>query len=222
MSTIVASHQPNYLPYLGFFDKIKKADIFVVCDDCQFTDRDWHHRNKIRIYEGWKWLTVPVSKKKVPIKDKIIRNEVPIEGEFWSKNHYREIEANYRKTPYFESYSNDLKKIYSRKFEKLIDLNMAIISFLLKSFEIDVEIKYSSELGITSRKTQRVLDIVNAVEGDLYISGLGSKKYLDQKLIKNFNLRFNDFKHPVYPQIYPGFEPNMATIDALFNIGKLG
>ena len=148
----VTIHQPNYLPYLGFFDKVKQSDIFIVHDDCQFVERDWQHRNKIRIFNGWKWLTVPVYKKEIPIKDVRIKNEKLKNNPVWSKAHYREIEANYSKTPYFDSYSEDVKKIYDRTYENLVDLNMAFIEFLLDAFGIDVEIKYSSEFGFNSKK----------------------------------------------------------------------
>lgn len=218
---IVSIHQPNYLPYLGFFDKIRQSDIFIVHDDCQFVSKDWHHRNKIRIYNGWKWLTVPVNKKEIPINEVTIKNEKPKNSALWSKVHYREIEANYKNTPYFASYNEELRRIYKRRYEKLIDLNVELIKFLLKVFDINPEIIFASTFGFNSTKTQKIIDLVNAVEGDVYISGSGGKNYLDLSMIKDFEVVFQDFKHPVYPQRYPGFEPNMASIDTLFNLGKI-
>jgi hypothetical protein len=216
---IVTIHQPNHLPYLGFFDKIMKSEVFIIHDDCQFNEHEHQHRNKIRIYSGWKWLTVPVYKEKKPIKDIRIRNEKQRNQPHWSKIHYREIRANYKKTPYFDSYKDELKRIYEKKYEKLADLNMHLINFLLKAFDINVDIRYASEFGFTSTKTQKIVDLVNAVGGDVYISGIGGKDYLDLSTI-DFKVVFQDFKHPVYPQRYPGFEPNMAAIDALFNVGE--
>jgi hypothetical protein len=218
---IVSIHQPNYIPYLGFFDKVNQSDIFIVHDDCQFVERDWQHRNKIRIFNGWKWLTIPVHKKEVSIKDIRIKNEKPKNGPLWSKAHCREIEANYSKTPFFDSYYEDVKNIYDKAYSNLIDLNRALIEFLFDAFGMDAEIKYASEFGLNSKATQKIIDLVNEVGGDVYLSGIGGKNYLDLPSIKDFKVIFQKFKHPVYPQRYSGFEPNMAAIDALFNVGEL-
>ena len=101
---IVGIHQPNYLPYLGFFDKMAKSDIFVIYDDAQFNKSDFQHRNRIRIYHGWKWLTVPVEKKRIPINEVKIRNEVKTwKGVKWSDVHFRDIHDNYKDAPYYLS-----------------------------------------------------------------------------------------------------------------------
>ena len=218
---IVSIHQPNYLPYLGFFDKIKSSDVFIVHDDAQFSKTQFQHRNKIRIFHGWKWLTVPVREKCIPINKIRIKNNKEKNRPLWNVYHFREIRANYAKTKYFPEHEDELKKIYENKYERLIDLNMELIKFLLKAFDIDVEIIYASNFGFKSTKTQKIVDLVNAVGGDIYISGSGGKNYLDLSIIEDFEVIFQDFKHPVYPQRYPGFEPNMAAIDALFNLGGL-
>ena len=108
---IIAIHQPNYLPYLGFFDKMKRSDIFVIHDDCQFIRNSWTHRNKIRVYNGWKWLTVPVKKEEIPIKEIRIINEPQKNKPHWSKVHFREINANYAKTEYFSIYEDEIKRL---------------------------------------------------------------------------------------------------------------
>jgi len=221
---IIAIHQPNYLPYLGFFDKMAKSDIFVIYDDAQFNKSDFQHRNRIRIYHGWKWLTVPVEKKRIPINEVKIRNEVKTwKGVKWSDAHFRDIHDNYKDTPYYSVYADELMRIYKRNYEKLVDLNMELIRFLMKAFDIDVKIVFSSDLGFTSKSTQKLVEIVEALGGDVYLSGPKGKDYLDVSLFgrKGIKVVFQDFKHPVYKQQYEGFVPNMAAIDALFNIGKM-
>jgi len=221
---IVAIHQPNYLPYLGFFDKMKNSDIFVIYDDAQFNKSDFQHRNRIRIYHGWKWLTVPVEKKRIPINEVKIRNEVKTwKGVKWSDAHFRDIHDNYKDAPYYSVYADELMRIYKRNYEKLVDLNMELIRFLMKAFDIDVEIVFSSDLGFTSKSTQRLVEIVEALGGDVYLSGPKGRDYLDVSLFerKGIKVVFQDFKHPVYKQRYEGFVPNMAAIDALFNVGKM-
>ena len=221
--TIVGIHQPNYLPYLGFLDKMVKSDIFVIYDDAQFNKGDFQHRNRIRIYHGWKWLTVPVVREEIAIKEIKIINEPQKNKTPWSTVHFREIRANYAKTEYFSIYEEELKKEYEQKYEKLVDLNMSLIKFLMEAFNIDVKIVYASEFGFKTKSSQKNLDLVEAVGGDVYLSGPKGRDYLDVSLFekKGIKVVFQDFKHPIYNQRYEGFVPNMAAIDALFNVGKI-
>ncbi|WP_298683492.1 WbqC family protein [uncultured Methanomethylovorans sp.] len=219
---IVAGHQPTYLPYLGFFDKMSKSDIFMILDDVQFNKKDFQHRNRIRIPEGWKWLTVPIVKEgKIPINEILINNQKINGKPVWSDTHLRIIDINYNKTPYYESYIEDLSKIYNRKHTHLADLNLSIIQYLIKAFEIDIELVYSSKLGFTTTSSQRIADIVNSLGGDTYLSGIGGLDYLDESVFKEIKVEYQQFEHPMYTQRYTGFEKNMAAIDALFNVGSI-
>jgi hypothetical protein len=221
---IVGIHQPNYLPYLGFFDKMVKSDLFVIYDDAQFEKGEFQHRNRIRIYHGWKWLTVPVEKKLNPINEIRIKNEVATwKGVKWADAHFKDIRDNYKDTPCYSVYEEEIKRIYEKKQDKLVELNMELINILKKAFDIDAEIVFSSELGFTSKSTERLVEIVEAVDGDVYLSGPMGRDYLDVSLFekKGLKVEFQDFKHPVYKQRYEGFVPNMAAIDALFNVGKM-
>ena len=221
---IVAIHQPNHLPYLGFFDKMKKADIFVIHDDAQFNKHEFQHRNRIRVEKGWQYLIVPVYKEELSINQIRIKNQVQIGKRKWSIAHFEIIRDWYKKAPYFSTYEEDLKQIYEKEeYEKLIDLNMNLIRFLMKAFDIDKKIIYSSSFGFKSKRTQRIIDTVRAVGGDIYLSGPKGRDYLDRSLLakKGIKVEFQDFWHPVYKQRYEGFVPNMSAIDALFNVGKM-
>lgn len=220
---IVTIHQPNYLPYLGFFDKMKKADVFVIYDDAQFNKSDFQHRNRIRILQGWKWLTVPVVKKHIPINEITIKNDQNIKGRYWYDEHFAIIKENYSRCPYFSQYEDRLKEIYSMHYEKLVDLNVAVIDLIREGFDIKTDILLSSEMGFTSSSTQKIIDIVEALGGDAYISGPMGRSYLDMELFEKhgIELQFQDFKHPVYTQNYEDFVPNLSAIDALFNVGNV-
>jgi hypothetical protein len=218
---IVAIHQPNHLPYLGFFDKIHKSDVFVIHDDAQFNDSDFQHRNRIRVYEGWKWITVPVERKEIPINEIMIKNNVNIGDRHWSMAHFEIIQGWYKNAPYFETYEDDIRKIYESKYDKLADLNMELIKFLINSFDLDIKIVFSSNFNLASKRTERIIDTVRAVGGDTYLSGPAGKSYMDLSLFTDIELQFQDFKHPKYPQCYDKFVPNMSAIDTLFNVGKL-
>ena len=221
---IVTIHQPNYLPYLGFFDKMKKADIMVIHDDAQFSRQDFQHRNRIRIRNGWTWLTVPVQKAEIPINEIKIKNELRIGGKpKWSDAHFILIKNNYIKTQYYRTYEDEIKKIFEKKYDKLVDLNMELIKFLIKAFDIDIKIVYSSEFGFKSKSTQKSIDTVEALGGDVYLSGPMGCNYLDVTLFEEsaIKLELQNFKHPVYKQRYENFVPNLSAIDALFNVGEM-
>lgn len=219
---IIAVHQPNYLPYLGFFDKMQQSDVFVIYDDAQFSKEDFQHRNKIRIFHDWTWLTVPVEKERMPIKDIRIRNELKTKDLSWADHHLSLILENYQKSKYFEKYEPELRRIYSNKYNKLVDINLELISFIKEAFNINTEIVLSSEMGFTSKSTKRLVEIVTELGGDTYLSGAMGIRYLEESLFSNkgINVMYQYFEHPVYKQVYPGFVPNMSAIDSLFNMGK--
>ena len=200
-----------------------KSEVFVIYDDAQFEKGEFQHRNRIRIYHGWKWLTVPVEKKRICIKDINIRNGVKINNMKWSDAHFKEIYDNYNKTPYYAEYEEELRKIYDRVYGRLIDLNMVLIRFLMKSFDIDTKLIFSSDYNFKSKSSQKLVDIVDALNGDVYISGPAGHNYLNTSLFdrKSIRVEFQNFKHPIYRQVYKGFVPNMSAIDALFNVGRM-
>lgn len=218
----IAIHQPNYLPYLGFFDKMEKSDMFVIYDDAQFNKSDFQHRNKIRIFNGFKWLTVPVIKKHIPIKEIKINNELKVKNLYWYDSHFENIQENYGKSAYFPCYKDAIWEIYSENYKMLFDLNIELINLIKEAFEIKCELVFSSELRLKSKSTQKIIDIVKELDGDTYLSGPKGIDYLDLPLFKKdrINVEFQDFKHPIYKQCYDDFVPNMSAIDALFNVGK--
>lgn len=219
---IVGIHQPNYLPYLGFFDKLRKSDVFIIYDDAQFNKGDFQHRNRIRIFHGWEWLTVPVEKKHIPINQIKIKDNVKISGMNWQEAHFKEIYDNYRKAPYFKKYEKAISKIYEQQYDMLFDINVKLIEFMMRSFDINTQIVYSSEFNFNSKSTEKLIDLVSAVGGDIYLSGPMGKNYLDLQLFKEKKIRvdFQEFTHPIYLQQYDGFEPNMSAIDFMFNKGR--
>lgn len=216
---IVGIHQPNYLPYLGFFDKMKESDIFIIYDDAQFNKEDFQHRNKIRIHSGSKWLTVPVEKKSIPIKDIRIHKDVMVKNEKWNEHHLSQIIDNYKKAKCFRDYIDDISVIYQREHSSLAELNIELIKFLNRSFDIDTPLVYSKDFPSTSLSTQRLIELLRSVNGDTYLSGPAGVRYLDMDLFgaNGIDVIFQDFVHPVYKQQYEGFVTNMSAIDALLN-----
>ena len=217
---ILSVHQPQYLPWLGYFDKIAKSDCFVFLDCVQYKKREFQNRNKIRTKDGWIWLTVPVISKSKGFQ---LINEVLINSSIgWQNKHLKSIICCYKNAKYFNEHIGFFENIYNKKFEKLIDINLAIIYYLLEQFSIKTKIFFESSLSISTKKTQRIIDICKKLNADTYLSGIGGKDYLDEELFEKENIKliYQDFKHPVYKQCYEPFIPYMSVIDFLFNCGK--
>lgn len=224
---IISAHQPEYLPYLGFFYKMAKADKFVLVDYIQFSTGGFQNRNRIRSASdnrGWAWLTVPVissGKGYQKISDVEIDNSVN-----WGRQHWKAIYFNYRKTPFFNTYEDFFKKLYSKKWQKLVDLNEAIIYYLKDKLEIKTPVIKASENKLEGRRTDLWIGLCKEFGADACLTGSGSKKvggksYIGEEKFEENNLKhiLSDFKHPVYPQRFKPFIENMSAIDLLFNCG---
>jgi len=219
MEKKVAIHQVNYLPWLGFFNKISKVDCFVLLDTADYSKNNVINRNKIKVTNGAAYLTIPIEHKffRKPLFDV----DLP-KNRDWAKKHWKTIEINYYKANFFNSYSDFFKDIYKNLPEKLVELNEKIIRFLLKEFKIDVDIIKASELGISQelKKTDLLLDILKKVHATSYLSGSGGKGYLEEEKFTDIELKYLNFKHPSYKQMHGDFIEGLAAIDLLFNEGS--
>jgi len=215
---IVSIHQPYYFPWLGFFEKIINADVFVYLDDVQYEKRNFYNRNKIKVPNGSAWITVPVM-------DSYKKNMLDVEinnKENWQKKHLSSIIHNYKKAPFFKDHEEFLEEVFlKKKWTKLIDLNFFTLNYLLDALSIDTPIEYSSKLNIKSTATQRLLDITKAVGANTYFSGSSGSKYMETELFdkENINIIYQDYKTPEYKQLGKGFEPNLSILDLLLNYG---
>lgn len=214
--TIVSISQPAYLPWLGFFEKMLYSDIFVFLDDVKF--QRGFNRNQIRIKSGQTMLTVPLnSKSGNNLNQKTINYST-----HWNKQHSDSIRLAYLKTDFFSNYWDELNKIYEKPFEKLIDLNIALIEFVANKMNIKTKTILSSKMGVDQSGSNRILEICKELNADVYLSGIHGKDYLSIDDFKNneIKLEFQNFQHPEYRQKYEPFLPNMAAIDLLFNEGN--
>jgi len=219
---ILTGHQPNYLPYLGFFHKVARADKFAIVDNVQFVKRGtfgWMNRNRIRTKEGWIWLTVPVLTKgqfHQSILDTKINNDLP-----WGKKHFNTLYHNYHRAPYFKTHAPFFEDIYGRRWDMFVDLSIEIIRYIIKELGIKVETVRCSQFGVEGKATEYVIDMCKKLKADAYLSGLHGKEYLDENLFlqENIKLVYQDFVHPVYQQQFGGFIPDLSVIDLLFNCG---
>lgn len=217
MNKTVVIHQPDFLPYLGFFHRLLYADVFVVLDDVQFLRRGWHHRDKIKTSSGEKWITVGV--KKAPQDTKI--SEILLNESSWKQDHLHLFKVNYEKSAFFGEILPYVEELYKKEFDKMIDFNMESIFMLLNLFDIKIPIKYSSTYSSLFKANELLIDILKNENTTHYLSGVGAKDYYDEKPFKKANIEvvWQDFKHPVYKQINGNFIPYLSSIDILFNCG---
>jgi hypothetical protein len=211
------------MPWLGYFDKIDKSDCFVFLDKVQYKAREFQNRNKIRTKEGWMWLTVPVMTKGLR-HQKI--DEVKIDNtRDWERRHLRSLKIWYGNTEFFNDHIPFFEHVFAKQWERLIDLNIYIIDYLLQAFGIDTKTRRGSEIGTSSEATDRIIEICRKMSADTYLSGAGGKDYLEEGKFAQagIKLEYQDFKHPVYWQRdmdnRNSFIPYMSAVDLLFNVG---
>jgi hypothetical protein len=217
MNTI-SIRQPGYLPYLGFFKKIQSVDIFVFLDDVQYERGDWDNRNKIKTKDSSQWLTVPIQN-----KFGSLLNEVKIDYTHnWVKKHTSSIKINYEKSQYFEKYWYELENLLNKKYEKLIELNFALIDYFISELKIKTKIVKSSKLKNFKSGSEKLLDICTHLDTSTYVSGELGKNYLNEKIFSDVGIEviFEKFSHPKYNQIQGQFISNLSIIDLLFNEGE--
>ena len=220
---IVTGHQPNYLPYSGFFHKTAMSECLVIVDNVQFVKRGkfgWMNRNKIRTHSGWTWLTVPVLTKgryHQKILETRINNDVD-----WRDKHWKSILINYGKSPYFSKYADFFEDLYKKEWEFLADLSETIIRYVLKELLINVKIIKSSQLEAEGKGADLIIDICKKLNADSYVHGKHGQDYISEERFRENGIKciFQEFVHPVYKQVYEPFIPNMSVIDLLFNCGK--
>lgn len=217
---ICTVHQPNYLPYLGFFEKASRSDIFIIYDTTQFKKNDWQNRNRICTPEGWQWITIAINHsfgQKI-LEVKIDNVKKPL------KNNWNKLQTIYGKAPYFKDYSELFQKIYNGSYEYVSELNCDLIFTVSSILGLKTKFIKSSELSpIETKSTQALIDLCKQVSADTYISGKEGRNYLELDLFKEagIKLEFQEYKHPEYKQFNNDvFQPYMSVIDLIFNCGE--
>lgn len=215
---IVAIHQPQYLPWLGYFDKIDRADIFCFLDNVQYKKNEWQNRNRIKTARGWQWLTVPVHYR---FPQRI--NEVAIDTRGrWGRKHFQAISTCYGKARYFNSYIDFFENVYEKPWNYLNDLNIYMIEGFRGLLNLDKKpILRSSEMKLRDDPTDRLIDICLHVGADTYLAGAGGADYMDLKKFEEHGIAvyFQSFVHPKYPQLFDSFISHLSIVDLLMNCG---
>lgn len=219
---IVAIHQPHYLAWLGYLHRMAQADLFIVLDHVQFERRNYQNRGRIRVDGRAHWLTVPVLQRsqKERIAEKLVDNSDPRP---WGATHFSTLRHAYRQAKYFADYAGAIRAILQARWERLVDLDAAMLGFLRDAFGIRTPLARSSELAVEGARSDLILNLCRAAGADTLLAGFGgSRAYLDVEAFARAGVRvqWHEFAHPTYPQC--GTEPfidGLAALDLLFNCG---
>ena len=216
----ITIHQANYFPYPGFFQKVSLSDVYVVLDKAQF-QFDTTNRNKIITPDGsWTRISVPIKKgqKFFEIRNVEINNDLA-----WAEENWNLIHKSYKASPFFDLYKVFLDSLYKKRWNLLFDLNLQILKKVFDWLDIKTEIILESELDVTGTSSKRLLNICKKLGADTYISGIGGKTYLDEKLFEKNKiiLKYQNYNPIRYLQhMSESFIPNLSIIDLLANVGS--
>lgn len=218
--TVLSMHQPNFLPWTGYFNKIKKSDVFVILDNVQIPrGKSIANRNFIKTSQGKQEVIVPV-KKPSGFEGKVTYDMVEVADNKWLKKFLNTIRLNYNKAEYFDKYFPEISTIFSES--GFCKMNIDFITFVLSELDIKTELKFLShqkeELG---QKNELIVNLCKKYGANVYLSGEGARKYNDEKYLKEhgIDLEYQDFTPPVYDQLYNDFIPNLSVLDLLMNQG---
>jgi hypothetical protein len=219
---LVAIHQPEHLPWLGFFEKVLRADLFVLLDDVQFSKGDFQNRNRVKGAGGAQWLTVPVTH---GFPQKL--DEVLVAGDGWRAKHWKTLRSCYARAAHFETFAPLFEDFYGRPWARLTELNVAGLELVARALGVGPKWVMASGLKVGGQKSELVLNICQAVGASAYYSGRAGSTYLDRESFRRAGIEIvvQNFEHPTYGQLFmkdSGFVPNLSAVDLLFNCGAQG
>lgn len=218
MSCVVVL-QPSYLPWLGYFEQLAKADDFVYYDDVQYDKHGWRNRNRVKTSQGPQWLTVPVLTHGQ--EDDSIRAARIDVRQPWARKHLMTLRTYYAKAPYFAEIYEPLAAMLQRDWQGIAALDEALISWIAGYLGLAPRVHRASDLGISGGKTERLVNLCRHFGADTYFSGRAATDYLDMAQFEAAGIRveFQDYHHPVYRQLYGDFVSHLSVVDLLFNEG---
>jgi hypothetical protein len=217
---IVSTYQPFFSPFPAFFYKAYLSDLMVILDDVQFPLRTtWISKNRFKNDQGTLWITIPVWKKGLGLQ-KINKVRICYEGN-WRKKHLASLKTSYANAPYYTEHLDVAEEMFSGKFEKLVDLNLMTIRYLIKHLRIDTPLILQSDLGVSAKGNELLIDICRKLRASNYLAQVATKKYLDAGLFADAGIELDFFRppSPVYPQLWGDFIHDLSGFDLLFNCG---
>lgn len=220
-SVTVAIHQPNYLPWLGYFDKILRADVFVLLDCVQLSVQSYTQRARILCQGKPLWLTVPIQKS--GRYGQAIRDTECQTGSLWARKHLQTLQASYGRHPYYEAVAAGLRETLAAPLSHLAVLNQRLIEIIATQLGARCRFVRASDLGLEDLHGSELLSaIVQQVGGTTYLFGGGATNYQDEEPFerRQVALLSQQFAPRPYPQRgIVSFVAGLSIVDALFNVG---
>ena len=217
---VLATAQPYFCPYPGFFAKACFADLLVLLDEVQFPQgTTWLSRNRFKNHQGTLWITIPVWKKN--LGRQLIREvRICYEGR-WLRKHGESLQTAYGHAPYLKDHLEIIEEMFSGRWERLIDLNLSVIRYLFHHLEIGRPLRLQSELGVQGKGTELLVELCKALRASTFLTQSQSEKYLNLDLFQKERIEVRFFRPttPIYPQLWGDFIGNLSTLDLLFNCG---
>ena len=217
---IVSIHQPDHLPWLPYFDKVKRSDTFVILDEAQYVKNKFMNRNRVRTSDGWTYITIPIEHGEHFKRIRDVR--LPTSSD-WRKKILRTLEMNYSRAPFFLMYRSFFDELYRADITHLSELNITIIRYLTEVFDMNAQLVRASDLPLDHKLkgTEWLISILNYLGATNYISGPSGRQYLDLRQFERESIKveFQQYEHRVYTQRFPGFVPGLSAADLLFNCG---
>ena len=221
-STKLAIMQPTYLPWMGYFDLMDQVDTFVILDNVQFSKQSWQQRNRLKSAQGELLLTIPVVTKG---KGDQLITDVQLANHHFLNKHLNAIEMNYRRTPYFETYFQELKVLFecAHRFTYLHEFTLSLIVWIKHKLGITTKIISASDFNLSNEKINRIIELCKHLNVSHYISPKGAIDYLSPFLAsfqkENIVVSFQQYEPISYKQLYPPFLSHLSSLDLLFNEG---
>ena len=222
MLNVVAIHQPNFFPWLGYFNKMAKCNTFILLDNVQFQKKGGNYVNRVKIIINNidAWLTIPIKRNYHGTKQ---INEIEINNENnWQKKMLETIRMNYSKSLKYHEIIDMVESMINQKETNLSTYNINIIKIISKLLGYEHKLVIASEVNSEGKSTELLISLTQSVNGTAYICGGGSAKYQDDAMFKEAGLELikQNFEHPVYLQHGTNqFIPGLSILDALFNCG---
>lgn len=217
--TVVAIHQPQYLPWLPYFAKACQADIFVYLDNVAFQKNGVQNRNQIKSAGGPIWLTVPVhANLGTEIRD------IRIASDEWRRKHIQSVVQNYARAAHIDDFHSGAKPILEQRWEYLVDLSIAVTEWMHHKLGVNCRRIRASELKAAGEGENLVLNICRELGATEYLSGKGAAAYQDPAHFEKsgIGLRYQTYRPVEYPQCHStlGFVPDLSALDLILNCGS--
>lgn len=223
--TTLAVLQPGYLPWLGYFDQMLRADVFLHYDTAQFDKNGWRNRNRIPNAHGVVWLTVPVLQHLGTALSEVRIAPDPR----WKRKHLDTMRQAYARSDVASTYLDGIEAVLSRPWERLLDLDIALVDLIAAWLEIDTRVGRVSDFDVRGERSGKLVELCRAVGATRYLTGDAAKSYLDTAAFDEagIEVEWQRYPHPVYPQFQGcrhtpsdgGFIPFMSIVDLLMNCG---